>query len=206
MSCTSNKGIFETDYQLPQNLRLKDAVGYEKQIGSVDKTPNNLISISAAIYPNENNYELATPRTFIRNDGYFEVQVKYYYSIPDSSVKVTLYEWQKKDRKTVETKKELKNKFNQFKNQWLSISKELNDRFGLPIIKLINSDKYGNKIIEDNQSIDDIISSIEEDPTEENTAWKDEMKWESNSVHAYLFMFGDNRTGYRQIRLVFYDE
>jgi hypothetical protein len=206
ISCVSSKRVLETDYSSTNNLRLRDALGYEKKIGSVDKTPNHHISIGTGIYPNENNYELATPQTFLRDAGYFDTQVRYYYSTPDSSVRVILYEWNKKDLKTFETKKELENKFNEFKNQWNSISKELNEQLGLPTFKQIESDKYGTKIIKDNQSIEDIMSSIGEDTTEESTAWRDEMKWDAKDKHAYLFMFGDNRTGYRQIRLAIYGE
>jgi hypothetical protein len=205
-SCVSNKKVFETDYKSTDNLRLKDAVAYEKKIGSADKTPNHLISIGTGIYPNEKNYELATPTTFLRAEGYFETQVRYYYSTPDSSVRVILYEWDKKDLKTFETKKELENKFRRFKNQWDNISKELNERFGLPTFKQIESDKYGNKVIEDNQSILDIMSSIGDDISIESTTWRDNMKWDTKDVHAYLFMFGDNKTGYRQIRLAIYGE
>jgi hypothetical protein len=205
ISCVSNKRVFETDYSSTNDLRLKDAVGYEKKIGSVDKTPNHHISIDTGIYPNEENYKLATPWTFLRDEEYFETQVSYYYSTPDSLVRVILYEWNKKDLKTFETKKEMKNKFNEFKNQWNSISKALNERFGSPTFKQIESDKYGDKIIVDNQSIEDMMSSIGED-TEESTTWRDDIKWDTKDGHVYLFMFGDNKTGYRQIRLAIYGE
>lgn len=205
LSCASNKRVFETDYSSTDNLKLKDAVSYEKRIGSVDKTPNHLIILDTGIYPNKSNYEMATPKTFLRAEDYFEVEVEYYYSTPDSSVRVILYEWNKKDLKTFETKKELETKFNKFKNQWNSISKELNERLGSPTFKQIESDRYGNKIIEDNQSIEDTMSSIGEG-TEESTTWRDDIKWDTKDRHAYLFMFGDNKTGYRQIRLVIYGE
>lgn len=205
-SCVSSKSFFETDFKSTDNLRLRDAVVYEKRIGSADKTPTHLIGIDKLIYPNKNNYELATPQTFIRYDGYFETQVEYYYATSDSSVRVILYEWNKKDLKNFETKKELEDKFKQFKNQWDNISKELNRKFGLPTFKQLESDKYGSKVIEDNQSIEDIMSSMGDDTSNKNTAWRDDMKWDTKDVHAYLFMFGDNKTGYRQIRLAIYGE
>ena len=206
LSCAVSKRVLETDYSSTDNLRLKDAVGYEKAIMSADKTPNHHISIDTGIYPNKNNYELVTPKTFLRTGDYFEVEVGYYYSTPDSLVRLILYEWNKKNLKTFETKKELENKFNEFKNQWNSISKEINERLGLPTFKKIESNKYDDKIIEDNQSIEDIMSFIGDGSTEESTTWRDDMKWDTKDGHAYLFMFGDNRTGYRQIRLAVYGE
>lgn len=204
-SCVSKKQVFDTDLLSANNLRLKDALSYEKKIGSVDKTPIHHISIDTGIYPNKQNYKLATPSTFLRDEGYLQTQVSYYYSTPDSLVRVILYEWNKKDLKTFEIKKEIENKFNQFKNHWNSISKELNEEFGLPTLKKIESDKYGNEIMEDNPLIKDLLSLNGAD-TEESTAWRDDIKWDTKDGHAYLFMFGDNKTGYRQIRLAIYSE
>lgn len=74
-----------------------------------------------------------------------------------------------------------------------TISKELNESLGLPTFKQIESDKYGSKVIA-NQSNEDIIPSFGDDTSNENTAWRDDMKWGSKDVHAYLFMVGDNKT------------
>lgn len=205
-SCVTHKPVLEFDYLSSNNLALIDAVDYEKRIGSDEKTPDHHISIGTGIYPNEKNYDLATPSTFLRDEGYFETQVEYYYSKSDSSVRVILYEWNKKDLNNFETKKERERKFRKFKNQWDNVSKELNESLGLPTFRQIESDKYGNKIIEDNESIDDMLRSIVEDPTNQSTAWRDDIKWNSKNIHAYLFMFGNNKTGYRQIRLAVYSE
>ena len=41
----------------------------------------------------------------------------------------------------------------------------------------------------------------------EDTSWRDDMKWINHGeLNAYLFMFGDNRTGFREIRLALYKE
>jgi hypothetical protein len=64
-----------------------------------------------------------------------QTQVNYFYSTTDCLAKVILSEWNKKDLKTFDTQREIENKFNQFKNQWNNILKELNEEFGLPTLK-----------------------------------------------------------------------
>ena len=98
IGCGSSKTVIKT-YTITDfsNLDLKKAISIENKIGSIYKTPKHHISIGDGIYPNKRNFELATPQTFIRDENYFKNEAWYFYSKTDSSVKVILYQWKKKN-------------------------------------------------------------------------------------------------------------
>lgn len=142
---------------------------------------------------------------YVRNQGYFQNEVSYYFSESDSSVKVILYEWDTNDG-TYQAKNEWGEKFNQFKEQWDDLVRELTKQLGQPSDVKIESYKFKTETTDKPVSLEEMLSNLGNNRNE-STAWRDDMKWAGrNGVNAYLFMFGDNRTGHRQIRLSIYGE
>jgi hypothetical protein len=204
-SCASHRPIVDSyNITTVDKLKLVDAINSEKSINSTDKTPIHHVGIGTGLYPNNKNYELATPSTFLREGTYFETLIRYYYSNSDSIVRVISYQWGKKDLKAYETKNELKEKFKRYKTQWNDIEKEMNKEFGSPILRDIQSREYGNRIIEESRTIEEIMDST--GSAQNSTAWINRVKWSRNNHIAYLIMHGDNKSGYRQINLFIYSE
>src|SRR5688572_27197125 len=145
IGCNSTKSIKYVDKALLSNI--KKAVSLEKGLNSINKTPDHLVSISTDIYPNKNNFELATPRTFVRKENYFEKQTRYYYSPSDSSVKVITYQWDKNNEKSYETKNEKGEKFKEFHRKWTIIKKGLMDELGKPTFEEFESKKFPKGVI-----------------------------------------------------------
>ncbi|MFN8888531.1 MAG: hypothetical protein ACK5WF_13810 [Cyclobacteriaceae bacterium] len=185
---------------------ISSAISYENSIGSVDTSPNHTIELADSMYPNHKGFELAIPKMFQQVEVPFICTVSYYYVKKDSSIKVIFYQWDNPNPVGHENEIGTKNKFKRFKNKWNQLAGQLSNQLGKPHYTSIASAKYGDKIIVD-ESTEDSIWSIDNNSTKQNTTWRDDMKWKSdNGVNAYMFMFGDNRTGYRQIRLVIYGD
>ena len=202
IGCSSTNSIKYADNALLSNI--KNAVSLETKLNSIDKTPLHLVGISTGIYPNKSNFILATPRTFVRKEDFFEKEVSYYYSTSDSLVKVILYQWDKRDEKSFETKNEKEQKFKEFQRKWTTIEKSLRNELGKPTFEEIESTKFPKGVIKEPKLNEDELWDTSKTP---ETSWTDKLKWENGGeTNAYLFMFGDNRTGYRQIRLAVYGE
>lgn len=186
MSCVSHRHIFSKEtFSNFYRLKVNEATTAEIKNGSRDISPTYLVSIGESIYPNSNNYKLEKPRTFKRIEKRnFEIEVGYFYTARDSSVKVILYEWDElsgKKRSPFENERNLSKKFRLFQNKFDELSERLTKELGLPYEK-----------------------SIEQNKSEDKT-FRDGIKWEGqNGLNGYLFMFGNNKNGYRQIRLAIY--
>ena len=186
-SCVQIKSIFIKDIFVDfKGLKINTAVDFETKNKSKDFTPTHLISIGEGIYPNKNNYKLETPRIFIRPDKpNFQLETEYYYVLNDSSVKVILYQWdilEKKEKelsvqdKNAETKRTL---FTLFQLKFDQLTDSLTKVLGLPKEK-----------------------NIEQNRIAPDQPFRDDIKWEGlTGCNAYLFMFGNNESGFRQIRL-----
>ena len=94
-------------------------------------------------------------------------------------------------------------KFEEFEKLWTMIVNDLKKHLGQPTSENIESIKFSKEVIE-NRSDQDGLFAISEDSAE--TSWRDDIKWEDSGINVYLFMFGDNQTSYRQIRLAIYEE
>lgn len=184
VSCASNKHIFSKErFSNFEQLKINEATAAELRIGSKDITPTHLISIGEGIYPNVNKYELETPKTFKRFEKSFEIEVEYFYTAIDSSVKVILYQWDdlRGTNTLFENDKNLSKKFDAFQNKFNQLSERLSKELGMPTQKNIEQGKSGD------------------------ATFRDDFKWKNqNGLNAYLFMFGNNNNGYRQIRLAIY--
>jgi hypothetical protein len=110
----------------------------------------------------------------------------YYYVSRDSSVKVILYQWDKlkpKETKVNEDNKAKSLMFSNFQAKFNQLSDSLTKQLGAPFHKTIGQ-------------------NITTDET-----FRDDIKWKGlNGLNAYLFMFGNNSKGYRQIRLAIYKD
>lgn len=68
ISCVSNKQVFDTEFLPTNNLKLKDAVSYEKKIESVDKTPIQHISTDPGVMVEELLHQWGDRRVSLLND------------------------------------------------------------------------------------------------------------------------------------------
>jgi hypothetical protein len=185
-SCVTDKRIFQKQrfVDLGQ-LKLTTAIKLEKKENSKDITPDYLIGIGEDIYPNKNNFVLATPKTYqIKERPNFVIKTDYFYSINDSSVKVILYQWDNltEGKSDLFEEENFTKKYKVFQKKFDSLKEKLTKELGQPVE--IN--------IEQNKSSDE--------------TFRDDVKWKNSSgLNAYLFMFSNN-SGYRQIRLVVYKD
>lgn len=176
-SCCTSKLIFKTErFEEFQNLTLSKAVKVENKLKSKDITPSHLIAIGEGIYPNENSFELATPITYKRLDGKFELEVEYFYTNHNESVKVILYQWDTSNNIMTGEKHE------QFIKKYESLRKQISKKLGQPTHEEINS-------VNATSSYRDGVKWIIEE-----------------KVKAYLFIFGNTTNDYKQIRLAIYDK
>jgi hypothetical protein len=186
-SCVTNRLIFQDKkFNGFDKLNIKTVIKLERQKHSKDITPDHLIGIGEGIYPNKNNYVLATPKTYeIKERPNFKLETEYFYSVNDSLVKVILYQWdylQKNKSDFFEEENNTK-KFKAFQTKFDNLTSQLSQEFGEPISKNIEQ----NKIKDD--------------------TFRDDYKFKrADGLNAYLFMFGNNNNGYRQIRLSIYKD
>lgn len=176
-ACSSNRLIFKADrFSNFNNLTLAEAIKVEKKLKSRDITPSHLIGIGEGIYPNENSFELATPKTYKRLDGKFELEIEYFYTSNDNSVKVILYQWDDSPNSNIDKKHE------RFIKKFQTLKRQISNKLGQPTFEEINSENATS-------SYRDGIQWIKE-----------------GKVNAYLFMFGNKTNNYKQIRLAIYDK
>lgn len=201
-SCTLSKNRIDAS-KIDNLVNITNAIVYEKAIGSTDKSPDHNIELANTIYPNKKGFQLATPKMFEQAEGSFIREVSYYYVRKDSSIKVIFYQWDNQDP-DYENLKYTRNKSKRFKNKWNQLVEQLIEQLGEPYYMNVESAKFEDKIIVD-ESTEESIWSIDDSSDKMNTTWRDDVKWKnSKGINAYMFMFGDNRTGYRQIRLAIY--
>lgn len=186
-SCVTNKFTFQKKmFNRLSELDIKTVIEVEKERNAKDITPVHLIEIGEGIYPNKNRYILATPRTYENEDKpNFKLETQYFYSVNDSLVKVILYQWDLayKNRFDFFEDENYTRMFNEFQTKFDNLTIKLTKEFGQPVLKNIEQ----NSIISD--------------------TFRDDLKFQRvDGLHAYLFMFGDNSSGYRQIRLAIYKE
>lgn len=176
-ACTTTRYSFHNEiYTKIDTLKVSEAINFENELFSIDNTPNHRIQIGEGIYPNEQNFDLATPKTFNRvQKPHFELEVDYFYSNTDSSVKVILYQWDyiKDDEIRNLTReysdKERIEKIQAFENQFSYLLNFLTDKLGAPNFIEINS-------------------------TSAASSFRDGYKWlDSQEINAYLFMLGNNQ-------------
>jgi hypothetical protein len=123
-SCSTNKYIFSGDkLQNVGQLTVDKAIKRDIVSKYKDVSPDHLISLGESIYPNARGFDLATPKSFETTNGIFKLTTEYYFTVGDSLVKVTLYQWDK--AKSVDGKKEFQKRFNQLKES-------LTDNLGEP--------------------------------------------------------------------------
>lgn len=176
-ACSSNKLIFKAErFSELNNLTLSEAIKVEKKLKSKDVTQSHLIGIGEGIYPNENSFELATPKTYKRLDGNYELEIEYFYTSDDESVKVILYQWDYSPNSSKDKKHE------RFIKKFHTLKRQISKRLGQPTFEEINSDSPTS-------SYRDGIKWIKE-----------------GKVNAYLFMFGNKTNDYKQIRLAVYEK
>lgn len=178
-----NKAIFSDFHQ----LKINTVIAFEKKNKSKDITPSYFIDIGESIYPNKNNYKLEIAKTFKRKEKpRFELEIDYYYVIGDSSVKVILYQWDKLKTKKANMFEDDKTKssiYSNFQTKFNQLSDSLAKELGEPFHK-----------------------NLEQHITTDET-FRDDIKWKGqNGLNSYLFMFGNNSNGYRQIRLAIYKD
>lgn len=185
-SCATDKLIFQ-DKQFNdfENLNLKAVYQLERQ--SKDISPAYLMEIGEDIYPNKSNYVLATPKIYKTQElPNFNRETDYYYTVNDSLVKVILYQWeylQDNKYETLDSEEYKTKKFKVFQTKFDNLVEQLTQEFGAEILKSIQQEK------------------------DSNDSFRDDYKFRSpDGLNAYLFMFGNNKSGYRQIRLAIYKD
>ena len=185
-SCATKKPLFISDiFSAFSRLKINAVQKFESRNKSENITPKHLICIGESIYPNVNQYRLETPLMFRRRENkHFQLETDYYYVSADSSVKVVMYQWDDgQAQKNNHLKSEnVKEKFSRFQLKFNWLSDHLTKHFGKPLEK-----------------------NIEHPKVLAGETFRDEIKWEStNGLHAYLFMLGNDQSGYRQLRLAIY--
>lgn len=186
-SCDTNKLIFESnEFNEFDKLDIKKAIKLESQKHSKDITPDHLIEIGEDIYPNRNQYILATPKTYeIQEKPNFKFNTEYFYSVNDSLVKVILYQWDYVQIRNINSFQEANptKKVKTFQTKFDMLTSKLTKEFGEAISKNIEQGKIKDE------------------------TFRDDIKFKrADGMNAYLFMFGNDNKSYRQIRLAIYKD
>lgn len=183
VGCGTSKKVFQNERVFNyENLNLNYALELEKKLKSKDISPSYRVELGEGIYPNKNNYKLEISRNFKRIiKPNFSLEVDYHFT-KDSTIRVIMYEWNDLKRKSFKSEKQdLKTK-KAFNKKYLELTKMLTEKYGEPNFSEINSkNPKGNK------------------------TYRDGIKWlNKNGMNAYLFVFGDAKGSYNQIRLSIY--
>ncbi|MBE8720836.1 hypothetical protein [Sphingobacterium pedocola] len=183
----TNRLIFEgKEFNGFDKLDIKTAIKLEKQKHSKDITTDYLIGIGEGIYPNKNKYILAIPKTYENKEKpNFKLETEYFYAVNDSLVKVILYQWDdlQKMNADILIEENYTKKFKAFQTKFDNLISRLTKEFGKPISKNIEQGKINDK------------------------TFRDDLKFKrADGMNAYLFMFGNDNNGYRQIRLAIYKD
>jgi hypothetical protein len=164
-----------------QQLTLKEAIAFEKQINSKDISYDHYVRISDGLYPNKQHYNLTSVKTFLRADTSMNYSINYWGS-NDDSIRVVLYEWnrqyitQQNDTSIISVERSNSQLFDE---KFTELEKRISSILGEPTIKIIN-------------------------PNVSDETQRDDVQWGlANSLNVYLLMFKD-RAGYREIRMVTY--
>lgn len=186
-SCVTSKLVFQGNkFNEFNKLAIKEVIKVEEEKNSKDITPDHLIGIGEGIYPNRNKYILATPKTYeIKERPNFKLETEYFYAVDDSLVKVILYQWDylQKNNSDFFEKENYTKKFKAFQTKFDTMTLQLTKEFGEPISKKIEQRKIKGE------------------------SFRDDLKFKQvDGLNAYLFMFGNNINGYRQIRLAIYKD
>ncbi|MBX2923755.1 MAG: hypothetical protein KF746_16245 [Chitinophagaceae bacterium] len=181
----TNRLIFQDKkFNTFDTLDVKTVIKLEKQKRSKDITPDHLIEIGEGIYPNKSKYILATPKTYeIKEKPNFKVETEYFYGVNDGLVKVILCQWDylQKNNSNSFKKENYTKKSKTFQTKFETLTSQLTKEFGEPFSKSIEQDKIKDK------------------------TFRDDYKFKrADGLNAYLFMFGNDNSGYRQIRLAIY--
>ncbi len=185
-----------------EQLTLDETVQFDLSNNSEDITPNHLIGIGKGIYPNEKDFPLETPRTYKLKEGEFLRQTRYFYTENDRSVKVILYQWDPLSSKTYEPEEIVLKKISRYDDKWNSLVNELDRKLGEPISQKVESVSYPK--YQDRKEVS--VEELMEDTKGPDSSWRDECHWQTEELNAYLFLIGDNQTGYREISLALWSE
>ncbi|NRT17191.1 hypothetical protein HNP99_003571 [Flavobacterium sp. 28A] len=155
--------------------KIEKYIDIEKRINSEDVTRDYFVDIGEGIYPFIKNHSFEIPKEFkFIPETSIELSKSYYYT-KDGNVKLILYEWNKMDTATVDSRK--------FKSIFINLEKIITAKIGQYSSKKIESDKLKN-----------------------DKTYRDDVKWKSSELNAYLFRFGDRNNNYNQIRLAIYKD
>lgn len=101
-------------------------------LGGNNVTPEHQVKIGTDYYPNNNKFELDTPRTFeFIEDSTSTFSLDYYYTNPDKSIKIITYEWVENSRHILEPEYD-KVKLQKFNNKLNEIKYYIKLKFGEP--------------------------------------------------------------------------
>lgn len=188
-SCASKRELFiDGAFSNVDQLKINTVEQFEKKNKSKNITLTHLVRIGEDIYPNKNNYRLETPMVFERPpEGQLQVTVDYYYVLADSSVKVIMYEWDDAPsvkNSAVPSRSNMTQRLARFQSKFDQLHHRLTKILGPPQTQNINQ----TQVLE-------------------GETFRDDVKWQNvNGLNAYLFMLGNNKSGYRRIRLAIYKQ
>ncbi|WP_416866783.1 MAG: hypothetical protein ACMVP2_03820 [Imperialibacter sp.] len=168
-------------YTTSDQLTHDEVECLERQLKSEDITPGHLIGIGTGIYPNTNNFELQTPKTYRLKENKNLILETQYFMDTSNIVRVILYQWDNTRNPNFLTDKQKNKKYLLFQEKFNQLARRVTTEFGKPTEKAIES-------------------------TNNPENFRDGIKWLYGNNNAYLFMFGNNSNGYRQIRLAIYGE
>lgn len=99
--------FFSPIFSFAQNFHLSKTT--VKEIGLIQGTdkadpivPGYSIGVSNDYFPNRQQFKLGQPVIYSRSDSNFTHRVNYFYSLPDSVVRLIEYEWQGTEQATEE--------------------------------------------------------------------------------------------------------
>lgn len=146
---TAFNSIFELIYSNNGNVFLNKIDSIEPALGGLDVTPHHKMSIGRDCYPNKDNVELETPRTYKKlEDSAITLLSNYYYEKQMGSVKVFFFEW--KETKVDgfgfdETNDEIKRKSSHFNSRFQNLKQCITNKCGKPNKK--KKEKHGDLLI-----------------------------------------------------------
>jgi hypothetical protein len=162
-SCASYDYLFQSDrFEGLSSLTLDAGIEFERKNGSKETSYPYPVTLGTGKYPNAHNFTLAPPLIFWKNERpNFEIETQYFYTVPDSSVKVIVYRWDKISR----GKKRVPDEWYKiFSRKFDELRLELDNRLGRPFYdEQYQTAGYG---------------------------WSHDVKWKDNGLNAFLIFEG----------------
>lgn len=92
---------YAQDYDFPIHRPLLSSIDSIEKAAKGEKFDAPfMISVSKNYFPNADKFDLANPLIFFRKDSPFQLEMNYYYSLPDNVIRLVSYSWDGNSKQT----------------------------------------------------------------------------------------------------------